>query len=132
MTLAELRDGGVVRVLVTGKITEGHVLKGPRLNLARTVDPSRIAVQKQTHHHLGRIRRLAATILLLIRLVDAAQIQRRNHIDQKPRQVALGKPIVKRRCKHQSLVDRVRKEVLPHAAIKTESAAHAIESSPSL
>src|ERR1019366_5346776 len=33
MTLAELGDGGVVRVLVTGKITEGHVLECARLNL---------------------------------------------------------------------------------------------------
>jgi hypothetical protein len=37
MTLAKLGDGGVVRVLVAGKITEGQVLEGARLNLARTV-----------------------------------------------------------------------------------------------
>ena len=67
MTLAELGDGGVVGVLVAGKITEGHVLEGARLNLARTVDASRITVQKQTDHHLRRIGRLPATILLLIR-----------------------------------------------------------------
>jgi hypothetical protein len=38
MTLAELGDGGVVRVLVAGKISESHILEYPRLNLARTVD----------------------------------------------------------------------------------------------
>ena len=115
MTLAELGDGGVVGMLVAGKITESQVIERARLNLARTVDASRIAIQKQPHHHLRRVGRLTPAILLLIRLVDRAQIQSRNHIDQKTRQVRLGKPIVKRRCKKQRLVDRVRIKVLPHA-----------------
>jgi hypothetical protein len=38
MALAELGDSGVVGMLVTGKITEGHVLECARLNLARTAD----------------------------------------------------------------------------------------------
>src|ERR1035438_5042672 len=114
MTLAELGDGGVVRVLVAGKITEGHVFEGARLNLARTVDAPRIAVQKQANHHLRRIGCLTAAILLLIRLVDGAQIQRRYHIQKKAGQVALRKPIVKRWRKQKRLVDRVRNEVLAH------------------
>src|SRR6267154_5308543 len=116
MTLAELRDGGVVRVLVAGKITEGYVLQGARLNLARTVDALRITVQEQTHHHLRRIGRLAATILVLIGPVDRAQIQRRNHVDQKTGKVAIGKPVVKRWWKQQRLVNRVSNEVLPHGS----------------
>jgi len=44
----------------------------------------------------------------------AALRSRRNHIDQKPRQMALGKPIVKRGWKHQRLVDRVRDKTLAH------------------
>src|ERR1019366_740198 len=116
MTGAELGDGGVVRVLIAGKITEGHVLEGARLNLARTVDAPRIAVQKQTDHHLRRIGRLPAAILVLIGLVDRAQIQRRNYIQKKAGQVALGKPIVKRWGKQQRLVDRVGNEVLAHGS----------------
>jgi hypothetical protein len=116
MTLAELGDGGVVGVLVAGKITEGHVLECARLNLARTVDAPRIAVQQQTDHHLRRVGRLPAAILLLIRLVDRAQIQRRDHIQKKAGQVALGKPIVKRWGKQKRLVDRVRNEVLAHGS----------------
>jgi hypothetical protein len=42
------------------------------------------------------------------------QIKGRHYVDQKPRQVALGKPVVKSGRKHQTLVDRVRIEVLPH------------------
>ena len=114
MTLAELGDGGVVGVLVAGKITEGHVLEGARLDLARTVNAPRIAVQEQTDHHLRRIGRLTAAILLLIRRVDGAQIQRRYHIQKKAGQVTLGKPLVKRWGKQKRLVDRVRNEVLAH------------------
>ncbi len=62
---------------------EGHVLESAHLNLARTVDACRIAVQKQADHHLRHVGRLTAAILLLIRLVDGAQIQRRNYVDQK-------------------------------------------------
>src|ERR1035438_7002256 len=116
MTLAELGDGGVVGVLVAGKITEGHVLECAPLNLARTVDAPRIAVQEQTDHHLRRIGCLPAAILLLIRRVDRAQIQRRDHIQKKVCQVALGKPIVKRWGKQKRLVDRVRNEVLAHGS----------------
>jgi len=83
MTFAELGDGGVVGVLVAGKITEGHVLEGARLNLARTVNAPRIAVQQQAEHHLRRAGRLPAAILVLIGLVDRAQIQRRYHIQKK-------------------------------------------------
>src|SRR5664280_3769672 len=74
MTLAELGDGGVVRVLVAGKITEGHVLECARLNLARTVDAPCIAVQEQTDHHLRCVGCLPPAILLLIRRVDRVQI----------------------------------------------------------
>ena len=116
MTIAELGDGGVVGVLVAGKITEGRVLECARLNLARTVDAPRIAVQQQADHHLRRIGRLPATILVLIGLVDRAQIQRRYHIQNKAGQVALGKPIVKRWGKQKRLVDRVSNEVLAHGS----------------
>jgi len=67
-------------LLVARKITEGHVLVCARLNLARTVDSLRVAVQEQTDHHLRPVSRLPAAILLLIRRVDRTQIQRRNHI----------------------------------------------------
>src|SRR5258707_15412708 len=114
MTLAELGDGVVVGMLVAGKITEGNVLERARLNLARTVHPRRIAVQKQANHHLRRVSRLTTAILLRIRGIDGAQIQRRYNVHQKARQVPIGKPIVKRRRKQKSLVHRVRKKVLPH------------------
>src|ERR1017187_1643303 len=102
MTLAELGEGGVVGVLVAGKITQSHVLEGARLNLARTVNARRIAVQKQANHHLRHVGRLAAPILLRVRAIDGAQIKRRHYVDQKPRQVALGKPVVKRSEEHTS------------------------------
>jgi len=82
MTLAELSDGGVVGVVVAGKITEGYILESVRLNLARTVDTLRITVQQQTDHHLRCVSRLPAAIFLAIRGVDRAQIQRRNHIQK--------------------------------------------------
>src|SRR5580658_360000 len=116
MTLAELGDGGVVGVLVPAKITKGDVLECARLNLARTVDAPRIAVQQQTDHHLRRIGRLPAAILLLIRRLNGAQTQRRDHIQKKAGQVALGKLIVKRWGKQKRLVDRVRNEVLAHVS----------------
>ena len=114
MTFAELGDRGVVRVLVARKITEANVLVCARLNLARAVDALRITVKQQSHHHLRRVGRLAPTILVLIGLVDRAQIKRRNHIQKKTGQVALRKPIVKRWGKQKRLVDRVRNEVLAH------------------
>src|ERR1039458_4575041 len=114
MTLAELGDGGVVGVLIAGKITEGHVLECARLNLARTVEAPRVPVQEQADHHLRRVGRLPAAILLSVRGIDGAQIQRRYHIQKKAGQVALGKPIVKRWGKQKRLVDRVRNEVLAH------------------
>jgi len=90
MTLAKLGDGGVVGVLVAGKIAEGHILEGARLNLARTADAGCIAVQKQADHHFRRVGRLTAAILLRVRGIDGAQIERCNHIDQKAGQVAIG------------------------------------------
>jgi hypothetical protein len=130
ITLAKLSDGSVVGVLVAGKITENHDLESARLNLARTVHTSRVTVQKHPNHHLRRIGRLTTPILLLIRLLDDAQIQRRNHIDQKPRQMALGKPIVKATGKHQRLVDRVRIEVLTHTSNLNQNSMHTL-SAPS-
>jgi hypothetical protein len=104
------RDRGAGR----RKDNEGYVLQSARLNLARTVHACRIAVQKQADHHLRCVSRLAAPVLLLIRLVDGAPIRRRNHIDQKPRKMVFGKPIVKGGWKYQCLVDRVREKVLAH------------------
>ena len=72
------------------------VTLGALLDLARTVDAGGIAVKQQTHYHRGGIGCLAATILLLIRRVDGAQIKFGHHIDEKPSQVGLRKPIVRR------------------------------------
>ena len=75
-----------------------------------------LAVQKQADHHLRRVGRLTAAILLHVRLIDGAQVKRRDHIDEKPSQVALRKQIMKRWGKLQRLVNRVRKEVLAHVS----------------
>jgi len=64
MALAELGDGGVIRVLVAGEKTESYVLVGASLNLARAVDSGGVAVQKKADHQLRCIGRLTATVLL--------------------------------------------------------------------
>src|SRR6516225_7364216 len=83
MTLAELGDGGVVRVLVARQVAESYLLVGAPLNFARAVHAGRIAIQKQADHHLRSVGRLTSPILLLVRLVDRAQLQRRYHIHPK-------------------------------------------------
>ena len=114
MTLAELGQGGVVRVLVARQVAESYVLVGAPLNFARAVHPGRIAIQKQADHHLRSVGRLTSPILLLVRLVDRAQVQRRYHIHQKTRQVARGKPIMQRGGKQKRLIHRIREKVLAH------------------
>ena len=97
MALAELREGVVIRMCVRRQVAERHVVVGLGLHLARTVNTRRVAIQKNPHHHRRRVRRHAAAILRLIRGQDRAQIQRRNNIHKKPRQMTFRKPIVQRR-----------------------------------
>src|ERR1035441_445520 len=74
--LTKLRYGVVIGMLVRRQIAKRHIFIRPGLDLARTVDPRRVAVQQDAQHHLRRVSGLAAAILGLIRAIDRAQVQR--------------------------------------------------------
>src|SRR6202021_3401197 len=103
-------------------ITKPPTFLRPGLNLARAVDPHRVAVKQDSQHHLRRVSGLAATILGLIRTIDRAQVQRRHHVHQKARKMPFWKPIVERRRQKQCLVQIVAAKALSHEKhLKTDA-----------
>ena len=84
------------------------------LDLLREKQPNSVETYAAWSNYYFAVGRLAAAILRRVRRLDGSQSKLREHIDQKPSQVALSKPIVKQCGKQQRLVDRVRKEVLAH------------------
>jgi len=90
MRLRNSAKVSVIRMRVRAKIAKRHIVVGLRFQLARTVLPRRVAIQKHSHHHRRRVRRHAHGIHRFIRSKDRAQIQSRNHIHQKTRQMISG------------------------------------------
>ncbi len=105
MSLAEIRDRVVIRMLVSRQIAERHVLVGRPLDPPRTRHPSRVAINQHPHHHPRIIGRQPAPVSRLVGRIHRRQIQRLHHVRYKPRQMALGQPILQRRRQQIGLIE---------------------------
>src|SRR5271165_2746623 len=91
---SERGDRVVVWVVVGGDVAERHAVVSRPLQLAARKHPRRVAVNQNPQQHPGMVRRRAGAA---IGADHAAKIEPVDHLDDKARQVFLGKPLVDRR-----------------------------------
>ena len=113
VALTKARDRRVIRTLVGADHARGDILDAAPLDPPRRALAERVAVEQQRDHHRRIVRRPALTVVAVDH-VERPQIQRRDGIDHKPRQMPLGQPLAQTRRQQQLLITITRKEVLRH------------------
>ena len=86
---SKLVDGREVRMLAARKNSERHVLVRRTFDLARREHAHRVPVQQESRHHPWRVRTRAAPVLSLDLLLEPAQAQLSDHLEDEVRKMPL-------------------------------------------
>lgn len=111
----ESGDRGVVGALVGCDEPKGDVLGAAPLDQARGTRPGRVGVDQQRHHHLRVVGRPAPPVGSAA-CVERRQVQRLHDVDDEPREVVPGKPLVQARRQQEGLVSVAGNEVVGHGS----------------
>jgi hypothetical protein len=114
MLCAKPVDRHMVRGEIGADHPISHVLPALPLDPPRGPLPPAIRVQDQRHHHRRVIRRATPPIRSIPR-IKHRQVHLRDHIQQTPRQMPFGQPLLQRRRHQESLLTINSNEVLGHA-----------------
>ena len=130
VALAEPRDRRVIRALVGADHPRGDVLDAAALDAPRRALADRVAVEQQRDHHRRIVRRPALAVVAVGR-VERLQIQRRDGVDDEPREMTLGQPLAQARRQQQLLITITREEVLRHPGMVLTRIVHEAVAAPS-
>ena len=109
VTLAEPRDRRVIGRLIGADHARRDVLDTATLQPPRRALPDRVAVKQQRDHHRRIVRRPTMPVDPVDR-VEPAQIERRDGVDDKPREMPLRQPLAQARRQQQLLLAITRDE----------------------
>jgi hypothetical protein len=113
VALAEARDRRVIRALVGADHARGDVLDTAAFDAARGALAERVAVEQQRDHHRRIVRRPPLAVVA-VGHVKQLQIQRRDSLDNEPREMTFRQPLAQAWRQQQRLIAVARKEVLRH------------------
>jgi len=86
-------DAREVRMLAPRQDAEAHILDGRLRDLPRREDADAVRVGEQRHHHRGVVGPLAARVFGLDRVLDLAQVEELDDIQDEVDEVTLREPV---------------------------------------